>query len=394
VLVSLNKEDIVDPVKFAEEFCKSIRVSNTIPEAFKPSSRQPIAISRLLTTRFLRKKDLAQQDYVEAAVITSHLEIRDEAQSVALTAYTHLAATAQERITEAVIELAETIMGKPSDEKVLNDWFKNRDDFEEDQKKILLARARQALAKTGMYYAKHFLNNFCVPGPGPEKGCRNRRYRVGIDDPSAIDFELTLEYAIAEGKKLEELSYEDFLTRQVRRQRRSVLYLQDMSASFDYRVLVSAAICGSILIHGLPRDDQSAISLFSDKLEIVKKFAAKDDPMKFTDKLLTMEPVGGTKLAKAAKFAYEEFQQVSRNQAKFCLIFSDMGFETEDAEEALEHITAMQNMDVKVHFIRFTPFQHHYKEATKLLVDSGCQMTTVEDILDFPELMSRIISPI
>jgi hypothetical protein len=70
-----------------------------------------------------------------------------------------------------------------------------------------------------------------------------------------------------------------------------------------------------------------------------------------------------------------------------------MGFETEEVEDALAHINAMQNMDVQIHFVRFTPFQHHYMEGNKLLAVSGCQMVTVENILDFPELMSRIISP-
>lgn len=390
----MNKEDVVDPVKFAEEFCNGIRISKTIPEAFKPSSRQPIAIARLLTTKFMRKTKLTEQDYVEAAVITSHLEIRDDAQIAALMTYTRLKASARERIKEAGIKLAEGGIGKTSDEKVLNDWFRNRDDFKEDQKKIMLARARAALAKTGVYYARHFLNNFYVPGQGTEKGYSNRKYRLGIDDPSAIDFELTIDNAVADGKKVEELSYEDFLTRQARRQRRSVLYLQDMSASFDYRILVSSAICGSILIYGLPRDDQSAISLFSDRLKVIKKFATKEDVMKLTDRLLTMEPMGGTKLSEAVKFAREEFQQVSRGQARFCLIFSDMGFETKDVIEALEHITAMQKMDVQIHFIRFAPFLHYYKEGNKMLADSGCQMVTVESISDFPELMSRIISSI
>jgi hypothetical protein len=54
-----------------------------------------------------------------------------------------------------------------------------------------------------------------------------------------------------------------------------------------------------------------------------------------------------------------------------------MGFETDDVEEAMELITAMQNMDVQIHFIRVTPFQHHYKEGNKMLADSGCQMVTV-----------------
>jgi len=393
VRVSLNKEKIVDPTKFAEEFCNTIRVSNTIPKAFKPSSRQPIAIARLLTTKLLRKNGLVKQDYVETAVITSQLEIREEAESAALKIYARLLAPMRENLKEMAIELTEAVMGKPSDEGVLTDWFKNRDDFEENQKKILLAQARQALAKIGIYYAKHFISDFYVAGQGPETRFSHRRYRTGIDDPSAIDFEATLDKALADGKKIEELSYEDFLTRQVRRQRRSVLYLQDMSASFDYRVLVSSAICGSILIHGLPRDDQSAISLFSDKLEVIKRFAVKEDPVKLTERLLTMEPQGGTKLAEALKFAKEEFSQVSRNQAKFCLIFSDMGFEKEDVEEALEHITAMQNMDVQICFICFAPFQHYFKESKKLLTDKDCQMVTVDKILDFPELMSRIISP-
>ena len=111
------------------------------------------------------------------------------------------------------------------------------------------------------------------------------------------------------------------------------------------------------------------------------------------DRLLTMEPMGGTDLSEAVKFAREEFAQVSRNQAKFCLIFSDMGFKTEDVKEALEHIDAMQNMDVQIQFIRFTPFVHYYKEGKKLLADSGCKMVTVDNILDFPKMMSRIISP-
>ncbi len=391
--VALNKENIVDPVRFAEEFCNLMRSSQNIPEAFKPSSRQPIAIARFLTTKLLRQQGLNEQDYVEAAVITSHIETRDEARSMALKTYAHLSAPSQDRLKQAVIELTEMIMSKASDEKVLDDWFKNRDSFNEDQKKILLANARQALAKTGLFYARHFINNFYIPGQGPEKGYSNRKFRVGIDDPSAIDFELTLENAFADGKKVGDLKYEDFLTRQVRRERRSVLYLQDMSASFDYRVLVSSAICGSILIHGLPRDDQSAISLFSDELTVIKKFAEKKDPMQLTDKLLTMEPQGGTVLAKAVKFAREEFAQVSRSQAKFCLIFSDMGFELEDVEESMEHIGALQNMDVQIHFIKFNPFLHHFLEGNKLLADSGCQMVTVENILDFPEMMSRIISP-
>lgn len=390
--VALNKENIVNPIRFAEEFCLLMRDSQSIPEAFKPSSRQPIAISRLLATRLLRKQDLVEQDYVEAAVITSHLETRTEAQLLAVKTYYNLLATPQDRFEQAIIELTEVIMGKTSDEKVIEDWYKNRDSFGASQKKILLERARQALAKTGLYYARHFINNFYVPGQGPEKGSSNRKYRVGIDDPSAIDFELTLDYAFADGKKIEELRYDDFLTRQVRRERRSILYLQDMSASFDYRVLVSSAICGSILIHGLPRDDQSAISLFSDELVVIKKFSEKKDTMKLNDRLLTMEPQGGTELAKAVKFARDEFSQVGRNQAKFCLIFSDMGFELEDVKEAMKHIEAMQNMDVQIHFLKFNPFLHHYKEGNKLLADSGCKMVTVENILDFPEMMSRIIS--
>ncbi len=315
-----------------------------------------------------------------------------EAQSLAVKTYVSLSAPSEDRLKQAAVELTEVIMGKASDEKVLNDWFRNREDYNDSEKKIVLARAREALAKTGLYYARHFINNFYVSGQGPEKGYSNRKYRVGIDDPSAIDFELTLERAFSEGKKISELNYDDFLTRQVRRERRSVLYLQDMSASFDYRVLVSSAICGAILIHGLPRDDQSAISLFSDELNVIKKFAEKKDSMELTDRLLAMEPHGGTELAKAVRFAREEFAPLSRNQAKFCLIFSDMGFELKDVEESMEHINALQNMDVQIHFIKFNPFLHHYIEGNKLLADSGCKMVTVENILDFPEIMSRIIS--
>jgi len=383
----------IDPAMFAAEFITRIRDSPVIPEAFKPSTRQPIAIAKLLSAKLMRQHRLQQTDFIEAAVVTSNVEIKADAEKIAVETWVYLARSMTEVFEGLAIELVESIAGNPPSEKVLDEWFRNRDDYSEEQKKRLLLRAREALEKIGLYYGRYFINNFYTPGTGPEKGYATRRYRNGIDDPSAIDFELSLEEALVNGKKAEYLSYEDFLTRQVRRERRSVLYLQDASASFDYRVLLSSAICGSMLVHGLPRDDQTGIALFSDNVEVVKKISGRQDLTQITDKLLSMEPLGGTKLFNALKWARSQFEQVGRNYVKFCLIFSDMGFEKEDVEHSLEEISTLQNMGVQIFFLKFHPFAHYYKEGLKMLDESGCSMINVEDVKDFPELMSRIISP-
>ncbi len=383
----------IDIARFAAEFNNRIRKSPLIPEAFKPSTRQPIAIAKLLSARYMKNQKLTDNDFIEATIVTSHVDIRTDVERLAWEMLADLTQPKAKESIELAVKLAEPFGFKASDQEMLNLWFKHRDEFTEAQKKALREKARQALAKVGLYYARHFISNFYTAGTGPEKGYAIRPYRLGIDDPTAIDFELTLENAMVEGRKIEHLSYEDFRTRQVRRERRSVVYLQDASVSLDYQVLLNCAICGSMLIHGLPRDDKTAIALFSDDIEVIKQISTKKDNMTLTDKLLSIEPLGGTNISNAIKWAREQFEQIGRNHAKFCLIFSDMGFKKEDVEQSLNDISRLQNLEVKISFLKFQPFTLHYQEGKKMLDESGCEMVNVEKILDFPELMSRIISP-
>jgi Mg-chelatase subunit ChlD len=389
----LSTEVHIDIKRFAAEFNQRIRKSPLIPEAFKPSTRQPIAVAKLLSTRYMKNGRLSDHDFVEAAVVTSHANIRANVERLAIDTLADLIQPKANQLRDLAVKLAEPFGFKASDEEVLNLWFKHRDEFTEVQKKALLERARQALAKVGLFYAKQFINHFYIEGDGPEKGYSTRQFRLGIDDPGAIDFELTLEKALVEGKKLQYLSYEDFRTRQVRRQRRSVIYLQDASASFDYRILLNCAVCGSMLVHGLPRDDKTAIALFSDDVEAIKQISTKEDNSSLIDKLLSIEPLGGTNISNAIRWARGQFEEVGRNYVKFCLIFSDMGFQKEDVEQCLKDIAKLQNLEVKISFLKFEPFLHYYQEGTRMLDEAGCDMVNVEKIMDFPELVSRIISP-
>lgn len=389
----LSADAQVDIARFAAEFTSRIRKSPVIPKAFKPSTRQPIAIAKLLSARYLKNHRLLNDDFIEAATVTSYVDIRTDVERIARETLVDLTITSAKASIELVAKMAEALGFKASDEETLNLWFERRDDLTEEEKKVLFERAKQALTNIGLHYAQRFINNFYTAGPGPEKGYAIRQYRLGIDDAAAIDFELTLEDAIVEGRKIEHLSYEDFRTRQVRRERRSVLYVQDASASFDYRVLLNCAICGSMLIYGLPRDDKTAIALFSDDVAALKEISNNKDAAALIDKLLSMKPLGGTNLSTAIKWARMQFEQVGRNYAKFCLVFSDMGFHTEDVERALKDISKLQNLEVKIIFLKFQPFIHHYQEGIKMLDEAGCKMINVENIFDFPELVSKIISP-
>ncbi len=389
----LSTDVQVDIARFVAEFTSRMRRSPMIPQAFKPSIRQPIAIAKLLSAIRVKNHRLLSNDFIEAATVTSYVAIRTDVERIARETLADLTCTSAKASIELAAKMAEALGFKASDEEILNLWFKRHDELAEEEKKALLEKARQALTNLGLYYAQRFINNFYTSGPGPEKGYAIRKYRFGIDDVTAIDFELTLEDAIAEDKKSEYLSYEDFRTRQVRRERRSVLYLQDASASFDYRVLLNCAICGSMLIYGLPRDDKTAIALFSDDVAVLKEISNREDATSLRDRLLSIKPLGGTNISKAIKWARMQFEQVGRNHAKFCLVFSDMGFQIDDVERSLNDISKLQHLGVKIIFLKFKPFTHYYQEGIKMLDEMGCKMVNVENILDFPEFVSRIISP-
>ena len=381
----------IDIGEFAIAFVRRFREHDKVHEGFKPSMRQSIAISRLLSARCMKKYHLTRTDFIEAAVVTSHPDIKGHVEKIARETLSDLGGPRIDR--ELALKLAKPFGFKTPDEEILKLWFKHRDELTERQKNILKKRAKRSLAKVGLLYARALLHDYYEAGAGPIKGYITRPYRTGADDPSLIDFESTIENAIARGIEINNLTYEDFITRQVRKKRRSVLYLQDASASFRYGVLLNCAVCGSMLIYGLPRDDQVAIALFSDDVHPIKGFFSKEDEMALIERLLSIEPIGGTNAAEALTWAREQFEKIGRNFVKFCLVFSDMGFKQENVEQALEEITKLQNMEAKISFLKFEPFRYHFQDGIRMLDESGCEMIDVEKIWDFPELVSRIISP-
>lgn len=382
----MKKEDIF---LFSIDFVGRMRGRMDILESYKPSISQSIAISRLLFVKYLKKLFLTEKDFLNTAVATSHPLTKRIASEVSKETLLYL--KIKDKWVFGIKLLS--IFGNQSEEEFLKKWFKNRhrDELTEDEKEKMREDAKNALIKLGLLYSP-FIRSSYIPQAGYDEGYITRKYRHGIDDPHLIDFNATIGNIISQRKLIEELQYEDFITRQVSNKKRAILYLQDISASLYLDVLLSCAICGSMLVYGLPSCDKIGIGLFENEVHILKSFYEKEEKEVIVEKLLSIEPMKGTNISNALDFAIAEFKKISKYFKKFCFISSDMGFKRDTAELALDKIDELQRMKVNIFFLRFDPFKYFFQEEAKMLEQSGCEIIDMKEVRNFPEIISKIIA--
>ncbi len=76
--------------KFAVEYAVRFREQPKVRETAMASTRQTIAIAKLVFARYMKNGELTDNDFMEAAVVTSHPSVQKIAEEVAKETLTKL----------------------------------------------------------------------------------------------------------------------------------------------------------------------------------------------------------------------------------------------------------------------------------------------------------------
>jgi Mg-chelatase subunit ChlD len=268
-------------------------------------------------------------------------------------------------------------------ENLIKQWFIHRKDIPEASKQKVKELAKKMLVEIGIYYARARLGS-SLSGPIPINLVRP--YTIG-DDFENIDLEETIYNLLEKGKKLDHINYDDFFVFETAKGLRSACFELDISGSMTGEKLAYMAICVTMLVYGM-RKEEVGIIFFESDTHILKELAEKKDLEELADELLSVEARGGTRIQSALEWARKQFKEHSSSREKLNVLFTDA--EIYDIRESIEELRIFRSLGVD--FILVCPeTQFNLKEAEKMVKVAGGQLLTIKDYEEFPKLISDII---
>ena len=239
------------------------------------------------------------------------------------------------------------------------------------------------LIELGIYYSRARLGS-ATTGPTPINIVRP--YTIG-DDFENIDLEETIFNLLEKGKKLDHINYDDFFVYETAKGLRSLCFELDISGSMTGEKLAYMAICVTMLVYGM-RKDEIAIAFFESDTHVLKELSKKVDLEKLADELLSVSAKGGTRLQSALEWAKKQFKEKSSSREKLNILFTDA--EIYDLQQSIETLRIFRSLGID--FILVCPeSSFNLKEAKKMVKIAGGQLLTIKDWNDFPKLISDII---
>ena len=270
-----------------------------------------------------------------------------------------------------------------SGENLLKEWYIHRNQLPNDAKTKVKELAKKMLVDLGIYYSRARLGS-STTGPMPINIVRP--YTIG-DDFENIDLEETIFNLLEKGKELEHIDYNDFYVFETAKGLRSACIELDISGSMSGDKLAYMAICVTMLVYGL-RKDELAITFFESDTHVLKKMTEKIDLDKLADDLLTISARGGTRMQAALQWAQDQFKENANSREKLNILFTDA--EIYDIKEAMEELRKFRSMGID--FILICPeASFNINEAEKMVKIAGGQLLTINDWNEFPQLISDII---
>ena len=391
---------------FIPEFVQRMRYSRECE--VKPSPRQGINMGKLLLPPFLRQGHLTFNDFINAAIITSHVESQQLAERIAAEILVNvdldepllqpslggddflslLKKTADEQITvspygkdlenelgaaasEGDIEF-KAYMNKPDvgvgpgEDEIIKTGIRYLKGIkDEESRKVLQELLKDKLLKLGQEFERK------------EEWNKNKNlipYQPG-EDTDLIDEEKSLENILDLGRSIEDIRWDDFLMRQREKQKRHIIFILDISNTMFYDLEGLNSITYSImsivpLLWGLRRE-KYALTLYESNSHIVKDFYEEIDVMPVLDDLISMMfctttemekrycsgftsmTWGGTVPGKSLKWAYDEITDINDRSDRLVFIFSDFvltqpGEENPQNTENIQVLERMIDQGVRV----------------------------------------------
>lgn len=391
---------------FVPEFITRMRLSRDCE--IKPSPRQGINMGKLMLPPYLRQGYLSFNDLLNAAVVTSNLECQRVAEKIAAEILVNLDHEEQEPEYDFTGEDFLSLLTKNVQEEIYvtphgigqeNDFaaahnstvdqfesFQNKPDIgvgpgedeivktsirvmknskSEENRKILADLLKERLLKLGREFERK------------EDWAKQRSitpFQQG-EDPDLIDEERSLDNILDLGRSIDEIRYDDFMMRRRDRQKRTIIYILDISNTMFYDLEGINSISYSVLslvplMWGLRRE-KHGLCLYESNSHIVKDLYEEINIMPALEDLIGMVTMtttemekrfsgglskmtwGGTVPGKSLQWAYDQITDISDRSDRLVFIFSDFvltqpGEMTEENEQNYYILERMVNLGVRV----------------------------------------------
>lgn len=390
---------------FVPEFITRLRLSRDCDA--KPSPRQGINMGKLMLPPYLRQGYLSFNDLLNAAVVTSHVECQRVAEKIAAEILVNLEHeeepdydfTGEDFLSLLTKNVQEEVYVTPHGIGQENDFAADHnstvDQFESFQNKpdIGIGPGEDEIVKTGVRVMKNSKteeNRKILADLLKERLLKlGREFERKEDwakqrsitpfqrgeDPDLIDEERSLDNILDLGRSIDEIRYDDFMMRRRDRQKRTIIYILDISNTMFYDLEGINSISYSVLslvplMWGLRRE-KYGLCLYESNSHIVKDLYEEINIMPALEDLIGMVTMtttemekrfsgslskmtwGGTVPGKSLQWAYEEITDISDRSDRLVFIFSDFvltqpGEMTEENEQNYYILERMVDLGVRV----------------------------------------------
>jgi len=283
---------------------------------------------------------------------------------------------------QRAMELVVSALSAGPGENLLVQWFNCRERVPRKIKDALKEMVKELLIDLGVHYARARLGS---SETGAVPATTVRPYLLG-DDDELVDVDETLENLLSKGKTVDMIDYDDFLVAETVHGRRAVCIALDVSGSMSGEKLAYLAICATMLVYAMRRDEL-ALCFFESNTHVVKDLGEEADIEEIADDLLTLQPMGGTMVSRALQWASHNFKQTAA-QDKLCVIFSDG--EIFDLEESLPSLRALRALGVRQVLV-VPAFEYSPSGARELAKQGKAHLVTIKSWRDFPGVMGQIV---
>jgi len=266
-------------------------------------------------------------------------------------------------------------------EQLLKQWFKAKHGLSKSVYNVIKDYIKKILVELSIQYSNLYLGTADI-GPNPQTELRSFNEDDEFDN---IDLEASVLNIIESGKSMNLLDHDDLLVNVTKKGKRAVVIEIDVSGSMASANLDSIAIAALMMLYKFDAEE-IAICFFESDLYILKELSERADIEKIADKILSLEPMGGTMLKKALEWANMNLEKY-RSGEKINILFTDA--EIYDAEECRVELLKMASNEVKMVLV-VPKFNFSGTFAKKIIELTNGTILKLEEWEDFPKLISKI----
>jgi Mg-chelatase subunit ChlD len=288
------------------------------------------------------------------------------------------------KLPEELVTQSLGFRGIGGGQNFLKQWFSHRTRLNEPLRAKIKAVAKEVLIDLAFDWIGK-------GGGASDQGLvpqtETRPMRAG-DELDHLDLEATLDFVVAQGKRIEEIHDGDLLVSQTSRGRAAFCVLIDISGSMSGGDLAMCAI-SVVMLLGKLRSEELSLAVFESDTHVMKRFADEADLDTVADRVLDLEATGGTRVDAALRFCQDEMTECGEATVRVLFLLSDFAF-FEPVEELAAH--GRHLVDLGVSFLGASHGYLHHSAHDAILGATGGRSIRVKKIEELPALLLEVLA--